>query len=100
MFAVLTLRHITASPRKIGDIVKAALVLPLGTWELQGNLVPITSVGQAIRGTSTNWPNIVELIKREKMIKDACYSLKVLLEMASTFGHEHVFDIDASLVED
>jgi hypothetical protein len=74
--------------------------LPLGTWILQGSEVPITSVGQAIRGMSMQWPSVVELIHREREIKNACRSLKILLDVASTFGGEEVFDVDASFNED
>jgi hypothetical protein len=74
--------------------------MSLGTWMYQGAEVPITSVGEAIRGTSMQWPSVVELLNREREVKRACRTLKILLDVASTFGGEEVVDITADSDKD
>jgi hypothetical protein len=68
--------------------------LSLGTWEFQGAEVPITSVAGAMTGKTIQLTSVVELLAREREIKDACRSLKVLLDVASSFGGEEVIDIE------
>lgn len=83
---------LTSAETKLVHRYKFAEV-PLGTWVFQGTEVPITSVGEAMAGKTMNWPSVVELVSREREIKDACRSLKLLLEVAKSFGGEEVFDI-------
>ena len=74
--------------------------LPLGTWVFQGTEVPIASVGEAMAGKTMNWPSVIELVSREREIKNACRSLKLLLEVATSFGGEEVFDITLDDADD
>ncbi|MEV7554692.1 hypothetical protein AB0N89_34175 [Amycolatopsis sp. NPDC089917] len=72
---------------------------PLGWWAFQGTEVPITSVAEALEGKTMQWPSVVELLARENEIKRACRSLKLLIEVADSFGGEEVFDIEADVVD-
>jgi len=67
--------------------------VPLGTWQYQGSEVPIATVGGAVAGRTMQWPSVVEMLERERQLKNACVTLKKLLDAASTFGGEEVFEI-------
>jgi hypothetical protein len=69
----------------------------LGTWMHQGAKVPIATVFGAVAGRTIRWPNIVEMLERERELKKACILLKQLLDAASKFGGEYRFDITSDL---
>ncbi|MEU3625114.1 hypothetical protein BS329_37905 [Amycolatopsis coloradensis] len=73
---------------------------PLGWWFAQGAEIPIASVAEALAGKTMQWPSVVELVTRERELKRACRSLKLLIEVAASFGGEEVFDIEVDDVDD
>ncbi|MDQ3153257.1 MAG: hypothetical protein M3R63_16590 [Actinomycetota bacterium] len=72
----------------------------LGTWQFNGQEVPISTVAQATRGSGMQWPSVVSLIERERELKRACRNFKTLLEVASTFGGEEIIDIQGLQAEE
>jgi len=71
--------------------------LPLGTWKRQGAEVPIATVNSAVAGRTMRWPSVVEMLRRERELKQACVELRQLLVVASTFGGEDRYEITADL---
>jgi hypothetical protein len=74
--------------------------MPLGTWIYQGAEVPIATVYGAVAGRTMRWPSVREMLRREVELKDACVSLKQLLEVARNFGGEDRYEITSDLVID
>lgn len=58
-----------------------------------GNQIPTLTVRQLMQGVGHEVKDVTELLREERLTKEACQNFKTLLEVMNTFGGEEVIEI-------